>query len=179
MSRILPDQDSARRARRARAGGPDGAGGETGTGHGRRLPRRVRFIAPAKEIRTEYEAGSARSVMMHDGSRVQLRKVAEDYEPTDAIARMRTSASASARGNRDGAALYLDRLERDARAERHGEVPLTVIPYEQLCPGNAELQKVQHRFSMIHRERQPPREPRRSRGTEGTKTDPKEFSCSS
>jgi len=26
------------------------------------------------------------------------------------------------------------------------EVPLTEIPYEQLCPGNAELQKLQQRF---------------------------------
>ena len=24
--------------------------------------------------------------------------------------------------------------------------PLTTLPYEQLCPGNAELQKLQQRF---------------------------------
>src|SRR5215510_9471910 len=41
------------------------------------------FVPPAKEITASYEAGGVRNVMMHDGSWVRLRKVAEDYDPTD------------------------------------------------------------------------------------------------
>src|SRR6476659_2755840 len=41
------------------------------------------FVPPAAEITAEYEAGSVRNVMLHDGGWVRLRKVAGDYDPTD------------------------------------------------------------------------------------------------
>src|SRR5687767_3757110 len=41
------------------------------------------FVPPASEITTEYAAGTVRNVLLHDGSWVRLRKVAEDYDPTD------------------------------------------------------------------------------------------------
>src|SRR6188472_2408415 len=41
------------------------------------------FVPFTTAITTEYDAGSVQSVTMHDGSTVRLRKVAEDYDPTD------------------------------------------------------------------------------------------------
>jgi 2-oxoglutarate ferredoxin oxidoreductase subunit beta len=105
------------------------------------------FIAPATEITTQYEAGSVRSVMMHDGGWVQLRKVAEDYEPTDrdrayAYIRERQRVGEIVTG-----LLYLSPDSKEMHEQSDTvDVPLTQVPYDQLCPGNAELQKLQQRF---------------------------------
>ena len=41
------------------------------------------FVPPTSAITAEYDPGTVQSVMLHDGSWVRLRKVAEDYDPTD------------------------------------------------------------------------------------------------
>jgi 2-oxoglutarate ferredoxin oxidoreductase subunit beta len=41
------------------------------------------FVPLRMEIKADYEKGSVKSVAMHDGTVVKLRKVAEDYDPTD------------------------------------------------------------------------------------------------
>src|SRR4051812_20735139 len=41
------------------------------------------FIPPRDEITSDQEAGSVKSVMLHDGSWVKLHKLAEDYDATD------------------------------------------------------------------------------------------------
>jgi 2-oxoglutarate ferredoxin oxidoreductase subunit beta len=105
------------------------------------------FIAPAAEIKAEYEAGSARNVLMHDGSWVRLRKVAEDYDPTDrdrayAYIRDRQRAGEIVTG-----LLYISPDSKDMHAQSDTvAAPLVDLPYEQLCPGNDELQKMQQRF---------------------------------
>ncbi len=105
------------------------------------------FVAPAEEIRTDYEAGSVRSVMMHDGSWVRLRKVAEDYDATD---RDRAYAYIRERQADGEIVTGLLHLSPDSR-DMHGQsdtiaTPLVDVPFAQLCPGNAELQKMQQRF---------------------------------
>ncbi|MGB9362816.1 MAG: 2-oxoacid:ferredoxin oxidoreductase subunit beta, partial [Candidatus Sulfotelmatobacter sp.] len=46
------------------------------------------FIPHFVEIDVEYDAGSTVNVTMHDGSSLRLRKLEEDYDPTDRIAAM-------------------------------------------------------------------------------------------
>ena len=36
-----------------------------------------------EQIEVDYEAGTVREVQMHDGSRIVLRKLEEDYDPAD------------------------------------------------------------------------------------------------
>ena len=105
------------------------------------------FVPPTAAITTDYDAGSVRNVMLHDGSWVRLRKVAEDYDPTD----------------RDRSYAYIRERRRKARwspgcSTSHriratctsrtipSTTPLTQLPYEDLCPGSAELEKLQRRF---------------------------------
>jgi 2-oxoglutarate/2-oxoacid ferredoxin oxidoreductase subunit beta len=45
----------------------------------------VSFVPFFEDIDVEYDAGSTVAVTMHDGSRLQLRKLEEDYDPTDKI----------------------------------------------------------------------------------------------
>src|SRR6478672_1432833 len=45
----------------------------------------VSFVPHFEDINVEYDPGSTIQVTMHDGSRLHLRKLEEDYDPTDKI----------------------------------------------------------------------------------------------
>ncbi len=45
----------------------------------------INFIPSFEDIDVEYDAGSTLEVPMHDGSRLRLRKIEEDYNPTDKV----------------------------------------------------------------------------------------------
>jgi 2-oxoglutarate ferredoxin oxidoreductase subunit beta len=45
----------------------------------------ISFIPAFEEINVEYDAGATVNVTMHDGSQLRLRKLEEDYDPTDKI----------------------------------------------------------------------------------------------
>jgi 2-oxoglutarate/2-oxoacid ferredoxin oxidoreductase subunit beta len=105
------------------------------------------FVPPASEITADYGAGDVRTVMLHDGGAVRLRKLAADYDPTDrdrayAYIRERQSAGEILTG-----LLYVSSDSRDVHDQNDTvPVPLTQLPHEALCPGNGELQKLQARF---------------------------------
>jgi 2-oxoglutarate ferredoxin oxidoreductase subunit beta len=105
------------------------------------------FIDSHEEITTEYEPGSVQMVTLHDGSRVRLRKVAEDYDPSDrdrAYAYVRERQRA---GEIPTGLLYLSRDSRDMHDQNNSvDRALVDIPYEELCPGAAELERLQERF---------------------------------
>jgi 2-oxoglutarate ferredoxin oxidoreductase subunit beta len=105
------------------------------------------FVPPAKEISADYEAGSLRNVMMHDGSWVRLRKLAEDYDATDRDRAYATIRERQREGEILTGLLYISPDSQDLHAQSATvDMPLTQLPYESLCPGNAELQKLQQRF---------------------------------
>ena len=58
----------------------------------------VSFVPHFEEINVEYDPGSTVSVTMHDGSRLNLRKLEEDYNPTDKIAAIARLGEAHAKG---------------------------------------------------------------------------------
>lgn len=105
------------------------------------------FIPFRKEITTEYEAGSVRRVLMHDGSWVSLRKVSDDYDPTDRDKAVAFLRERQGQGEVVTGLLYLNTEGRDM-ADQNEMVPeaLTELPYEQLCPGAEALEKLQARF---------------------------------
>ena len=105
------------------------------------------FIPPREEITSDQEAGTVKSVRLHDGSWVRLRKVADDYDPTD---RDRAYASIRERQKAGEVLTGLLHVATDSRdmVEQNELVaaPLHDLPFDQLCPGNGELQRLQQRF---------------------------------
>ncbi|MEW6321517.1 MAG: 2-oxoacid:ferredoxin oxidoreductase subunit beta [Acidobacteriota bacterium] len=105
------------------------------------------FIPPRDAITAEYEAGTMRRVMLHDGSWVTLRKVAEDYDPTD-----RDVADAYIRERQRAGEVVTGLLHISPGShEMHDHLetvstPLIDLPYDQLCPGAGALEKLQQRF---------------------------------
>ncbi len=105
------------------------------------------FVLPTAAITTTYDPGTVRSVTMHDGSTVRLRKVDETYDPTDPDRAYAFIREAHRDGEVVTGLLYLSPDSRDLHEQNHTvATPLTQIPYEQLCPGSAELEKLQRGF---------------------------------
>lgn len=47
------------------------------------------YVPPAEEIMVDYETGEAKEVTMHDGSKIILKKLEHDYDPTNRAEAMR------------------------------------------------------------------------------------------
>ena len=84
---------------------------------------------------------------MHDGSVVKLRKVGEDYDPTNRDAAYTAIRDHQRKGEVMTGLLYISPDSKDMVAQNElVDAPLYNLPFEQLCPGNGELQKLQQRF---------------------------------
>lgn len=108
---------------------------------------RTDFVPPAEEIKAEYDQGGAMPVKLHDGSQIVMRKVADNYDPTDVPEIYRYLEQHQAAGEIVTGLLYLDR----SRPELHEiskivDEPLASVSYDSLCPGDAALQGLQERF---------------------------------
>lgn len=104
-------------------------------------------VLPRDEITAEYAAGEVHRVQLHDNSWIMLRKVEDDYDPTD---RDRANAHIRAHqrvGEVPTGLLYVGTDLADMH-EQMGTVPGALIdqPFENLCPGSAALDKLQERF---------------------------------
>ena len=102
------------------------------------------FVPEEEEITTAYAPGEAIAVRLHDGSALRLRKLAEDYDPTDRVAAMNYIQRHAARGEVLTGLLYVD--ESDA-VEMHRtlgtvDTPLTQLTQAEVCPGAATLAEI-------------------------------------
>ena len=88
-----------------------------------------------------------KTVAMHDGSRVKLRKVDESYDPTDRGAAVDYLNDAASRGEIPTGLLYLNEAGKDLHEfESTVDRPLVSLPYEELCPGSAALAELQREW---------------------------------
>ena len=105
------------------------------------------FIAPREPIRAGYDEGKAVPVELHDGSRVLLRKVAPDYDPTDRAAAFAYLQEHEQRGEIVTGLLYIE--ERRPTLHDINETagtPLRDIPWERLNPGAGALRDISRRY---------------------------------
>jgi 2-oxoglutarate ferredoxin oxidoreductase subunit beta len=105
------------------------------------------FVPMRDEITAEQTPGAARSVMMHDGSWVTFRSVAENYDATNRDAAYNFIRERQKEHEVLTGLLYISADSRDM-AEQNAIIPgpLTNLPFETLCPGSAELDKLMARF---------------------------------
>ena len=101
----------------------------------------------AEEIKAEYEKGSAMPVELHDGSKIVLRKVDENYDPTSRAISFKYLRDHFNAGEITTGLLYID----ESRKEMHDlmgntQTPLCELPLESLHPGADELKKIQNRY---------------------------------
>jgi len=104
---------------------------------------RLDFIEGREEITADYEPGSVVSVAQHDGSLLQLRKLAQDYDPTDRIRVMNYLQERAAKGEVVTGLLYVQPDSSDLHDNLNTvETPLNQLTERELCPGNVALERI-------------------------------------
>ena len=104
---------------------------------------RLDFIEGREEITTQYDPGTVTTVQQHDGSLLRLRKLGEDYDPSDKIAAMKRVQEGQAAGEVVTGLLYVDPTPRDLHHHLNTvAAPLNTLDTADLCPGPAALDRI-------------------------------------
>jgi len=105
------------------------------------------FVMPAQEIKAAYDEGDVLPVVLHDGSRVLLRKVDKDFKVGSRVDTIEYLSEHQRDGEIVTGLLYVDEGEPDLH-EINGTTPtpLNQVPYDALCPGANALAALQKRF---------------------------------
>ncbi len=105
------------------------------------------FIDTGREIVADLPRDGALMVAMHDGGLVRFRTLPAEYDPTDREAAMHYVNQAHARGEIPTGLLFVDESIPDVHELNHtSETPLVELPFDELCPGSAELEEFQQSF---------------------------------
>lgn len=100
----------------------------------------VQLMMPREEITATYAPGSLHRVTQHDGSVLLLRKLSEDYDPTDRLAAMSHLHEHDAKGEVVTGLLYVDPDAQEMHEHLHTVgTPLNQLQARELSPGSAKL----------------------------------------
>ncbi len=101
-------------------------------------------LEEAEEITANYDAGTTQSVTLHDGSRLNLKKIDEAYDPTDPVKTHSYIHEHQLKGEIVTGLLYINEEGNDMHdLAGTSDVPLVDIPYEKLNPGKEVLREFQ------------------------------------
>jgi 2-oxoglutarate ferredoxin oxidoreductase subunit beta len=105
------------------------------------------FVPPQEPIAVDYAPGEVQAVTLHDGSRVLLRKVDAQHDPSDRAGALTSIQERLAHGEYLTGLLYLGAGQTEFHElNSTPEEPLNTLPYEKLNPGPEALAKVLARF---------------------------------
>ena len=101
---------------------------------------RLDFISSREAMTAEYAPGTVQVLHLHDGRTVQLRKLNDDYDPTDRVAAVGFLEARRAVGEVVTGLLYIDEQSTDLHDSLHTvAMPLNALQDAELVPGNAAL----------------------------------------
>jgi 2-oxoglutarate/2-oxoacid ferredoxin oxidoreductase subunit beta len=103
----------------------------------------VSFVPAFEDISVEYDPGSTVEVTMHDGSRLRLRKLEEDYDPTDRIRAITRLNEAHEKGEVLTGVFYVNpKAPSFVDLLNIAEQPLATLPESVVRPGREVLEQV-------------------------------------
>src|SRR5438046_1803883 len=103
----------------------------------------INFVPYFEDINVEYDPGSTTSVKMHDGSHLLLRKVAEDYNPSDKLSAIRLLHETARRGEFATGILYVEPDKDDFIGTLNlVDEPLAFLPTDRTRPSKAALDEI-------------------------------------
>jgi len=107
------------------------------------LLHQIGFVPEYEQIEIDYEPGTVRVVELHDGSRIVLKKLEEDYDPADPVAALQRLHRATASGQMLTGVVHL-RPEKKNFMELLNvtDAPLNTLPLEKTRPPKEALEKI-------------------------------------
>jgi 2-oxoglutarate ferredoxin oxidoreductase subunit beta len=103
----------------------------------------INFIPAFENISVEYDPGTTVEVTMHDGSRLRLRKLEEDYDPTNKIQAITRLNQAKEKDEMLTGVLYVNtQAPTFLDMLNTADEPLATLPVSVLRPGREVLEQV-------------------------------------
>ncbi len=101
------------------------------------------FVPAFQDIEVEMDPGTAREITLHDGSRLTLRKLAEDYDPSNKLEALRVLDQAARTGEVVTGLLYVDTQRPDfLQLLNLHEQPLALLPESRTRPPESALLEI-------------------------------------
>lgn len=95
------------------------------------------------EIQADYEPGTTREVTMHDGTVIRLKKIGQEYDPTDRMAAIKLLEEERAGEFFATGLLYVNEGRRTLVEQAQlVDIPLVQLPNEKLRPSKAALDQI-------------------------------------
>jgi 2-oxoglutarate ferredoxin oxidoreductase subunit beta len=106
----------------------------------------LNFVPFFEDIAIEHDPGTTREVALHDGSRIVLKKLDHDYDPTSKDTATRVLHETAARGEYATGLLYIDTQKRDFCSLLNlVDEPLASLPLDRTRPPRAVLDEIMER----------------------------------
>src|SRR5438067_8935969 len=103
----------------------------------------VSFVPFFEDIAVDYQPGSVQEVTMHDGSKLYLKKLEEEYDPTDKISALKRLHETSRRGEFATGLIYIEPDRDDFLTQLNVvDEPLASLPLERVRPGPEALEEI-------------------------------------
>ena len=96
-----------------------------------------------EDINVDYDAGTTTAVTMHDGSKLFLKKLEEDYDPTDKINALKRLHETARRGEFATGLIYIEPDRDDFLTQLNiVDEPLATLPLDRVRPGPEALEEI-------------------------------------
>jgi 2-oxoglutarate/2-oxoacid ferredoxin oxidoreductase subunit beta len=101
------------------------------------------FVPFFEDIAVDYEPGSTQEVTLQDGSKLYLRKLEREYDPTDRIGALRRLHESAGRGEFATGLIFIDPHRADFLDQLHMvDEPLATLPLERVRPPREALDAI-------------------------------------
>jgi 2-oxoglutarate ferredoxin oxidoreductase subunit beta len=101
------------------------------------------FVPVFEDISVEIEEGAVREIALHDGSRLLLKKLGHDYDPTDKLNALRTIHEAAEKGRVVTGILYLNSSSKHfVELLNLVDEPLATLPESRTRPPQEVLDQI-------------------------------------
>jgi 2-oxoglutarate ferredoxin oxidoreductase subunit beta len=107
----------------------------------------INFVPYFEDISIEYEPGTTREIDLHDGSKLLLNKLGEEYDPTNKMSALRVLHEAAERGEYVTGLIYIEPDRKDfLELLNLVDDPLALLPPEKVRPPRQALEEIMEGF---------------------------------
>jgi 2-oxoglutarate ferredoxin oxidoreductase subunit beta len=103
----------------------------------------IGFIPYYEEISVEYDPGTTQEVSLHDGSRIRLKKLREDYDPTEKSKALMLCQESQEKQEFLTGLIYVEPAKKDfLTLSGIGSTPIVTVPDARLRPAPGALAEI-------------------------------------
>jgi 2-oxoglutarate/2-oxoacid ferredoxin oxidoreductase subunit beta len=107
----------------------------------------ISFVPFFEEISVDYPPGTRQKVVLHDGSKLYLKKLEQEYDPTDKVAALRVLQESARHGEFATGLIYIDRERPDFLALLNVvDEPLATLPLDRVRPSRGAFEQIMRRL---------------------------------